>query len=155
MLNKKNLHIKRVLFGAVAFLLLSILVVSCAKDDISPTPTTTPAAQANFSWTADGAATTADSAICYLQLTTIYAYKNGTSQTIELNLSDVTTGNYPVNAASGNEIKYVNASVTKAVSSGSVSLTNTGGSKLSGSFAGNFAGGTGSISGQFSNVSFR
>ncbi len=155
MQNRKTLQAQVKIVMATAIVLLLLMFAACAKEEITPNTPLTPAAAASFNWTSNGTTTTADSAICYLQLTTIYAYKNGTSQTIEINLSDITSGTYPINAASGNEITYVNASVTKLVNSGTVSLTNTSGSKLSGSFEGSFSAGSGSISGQFSNVSFR
>jgi hypothetical protein len=135
--------------------LLTLLISGCAKEDTLPNSPATPATSANFSWTVNGLTTTADSAICYLQLTTVYAYKNGLSQTIELNLSDIISDTYPVNAVSGNEIKYVNGSSNLSVSTGTVFITNTTGSKINGNFSGTFPAGGGSISGQFTDVAFR
>ena len=140
---------------ALCSLFLLLLITGCAKEDTQPNSPTTPASAANFSWTVNGVTTTADSAICYLQLTTVYAYKNGLSQTIELNLSDVISDTYPVNAVSGNEIKYVSGSSNLSVSSGTVNITNNSGSKLNGNFTGTFPAGGGSISGQFTDVAFR
>lgn len=134
---------------------LVIFAASCAKEETLPDSPSTPANSANFSWTVNGITTTADSAICYLQLTTVYAYKNGLAQTIELNLSDVISDTYPVNAVSGNEIKYVNGSSNLSVSSGTVIITNNSGSKLNGNFSGSFPSGGGTISGQFTDVAFR
>ena len=136
-------------------LFLLLLITGCAKEDTLPNSPTSPATSASFSWTVNGVTTTADSAICYLQLTTVYAYKNGLSQTIELNLSDVISDTYPVNAVSGNEIKYVNNSSNLSVSSGTVNITNNSGSKLNGNFSGTFPSGGGAISGQFTDVAIR
>lgn len=138
-----------------SLLFFGIVFSNCAKDDTLPNSPATPATSASFSWTANGVTTTADSAICYLQLTTVYAYKNGLSQTIELNLSDVISDTYPVNAVSGNEIKYVNGSSNLSVSTGTVFITNNAGSTLNGNFSGSFPAGGGSISGQFTDVAFR
>lgn len=103
----------------------------------------------------NGATTVADSAICYLQITTIYAYKGGLVNTVELNLSDVVQNTYPVNATSGNEIKVVKNSTSTIANSGTVTITSNTGSRLAGNFSGVLTGTVGTISGQFSEIRFR
>lgn len=142
----------------VVIVVLTFLIVSCAKDETQPTPTTnnpTKITYGNFQWTYNGSTTIADSAICYLQITTLFAYKSGTLSTIELNLSDVVAGTYPVNAASGNELKFVNNGTNLSASTGTVEITNNTGSKITGNFSGKFGTSTNSITGQFSDVQFR
>ena len=136
-------------------IILGLLLFSsaCVKDGSEPdTPAIT---YGNFSWTANGTTTVADSAICYLQITTIYAYKGGIVNTVELNLSDVVTGTYPVNSTSGNEIKIVKNGLNLAAGSGTVTISSNTGSRLAGNFSGVLTGTAGAVSGQFSEIRFR
>lgn len=137
--------------------LLSVVIMSlltgCIKDETAPSA---PAANmGTFSWTTGGTTTTADSAICYLQITTIYAYKGGVLNTVELNLSDVIQGIYPVNATSGNELKLVKNGVNFSASNGTVTISSNTGSRLAGNFSAVLSGTAGTISGQFSEIPFR
>lgn len=146
-------------FAFILAITLIALLSACAKDETTPSnpngSSPTPITYGDFRWTVNGTTTVSDSAICYLQITTLYAYKSGTLSTVELNLSDVVTGTYPINLTSGNELKYVNGSTNLSASTGTVNITGNTGSKITGNFIGLFAGSTNSISGNFTDVKFR
>jgi hypothetical protein len=134
-------------------LFLVFFLNSCVKDETLPDEPL--ATTGNFSWTTGGVTTVADSAVCYLQITTIYAYKSGMLNTVELNLSDVVQGTYPVNATSGNEIKLVKNGQNLATNNGTVTISSNTGSRLAGNFSAVLSGTAGTLSGQFTEIPFR
>ena len=137
------------------------LVAGCTKDEDEPEDpgngSTTGTAMADFKWTlSNGTTVIADSAICYPQITTIYGYKSGKSNTIELNLADIVVGTYNISSVSGNELKYVDNKVALNAASGKIEITGNTGGKMAGNFTATFSTGTiTSISGQFSDVKSR
>lgn len=139
---------------AVLLLILIAGLFSCEKDTTNPDPQNN-TTNGSFNWSLNSQNTAADSAVCYLKTTTIYAYKNGLSQTVELNLSDIITNTYPVNSLSGNAITYADGNGTKEVANGSIQISANSGSKLSGSFSGTITGTTETITGSFSDVTIR
>src|SRR4051812_12386197 len=93
-ISKMKRNRTEILFSITFLGLFSLfLLFSCAKEQDEPEePTTattgTVPANSSFKWTAGSTAQViADSAVCYVQITTIYAYKGGTSKTVEINLS--------------------------------------------------------------------
>lgn len=142
---------------------LALLVASCAKEEVTPQDPGTGGGgggttnKGTFKWTlSNGNTTTADSSVCYLQFTTLYAYKSGTLTTVEINLSDMSTGTYVLSPTTGNEFKYVSGSINSSASGGTVYLTNTANGKVSGNFNCAFTNtAVGSMSGSFSDVPMR
>src|SRR5215204_4768471 len=125
-----------------SFLLLlfsALIIASCTKDNPEPeddpgTPVT-PVNKGSFSYSVNGNATiTADSAVYYPKFTTIYSYKLGTENTIEINLSDLVAGSYIVNSTQGNALTYETNGQTFTATSGTINITANTGSRLSGNF---------------------
>jgi hypothetical protein len=145
-----------------SFLVLCFIlfIVACKKEDTPETeePTDVPAGQADFRWKYDGGATVvADSAYYYSQFTTIYAFKNGVSSSIEVNLSSLSAGSYSLSSATGNMLTYVKNAATYTTTSGSFNISSTSNTKLSGDFSGSINTGSVSttISGTFSAIPHR
>lgn len=138
--------------------MMGSILLGCAKASSDPdknVPVTTgPTYNEEFKWTPSGGAeVTADSCHYYTSFTTIYAFKNGNSKSIEINLSALTTGTYPFNAASGNLLTYVNGTSTYTSTAGSLTISSTNDNRLAGTFSVALGGGTvTSISGRFSDV---
>jgi len=141
----------------IAFAALSLLLSGCKKDETTPGTTTTPANNSSFTWTAgSGSKVTADSANYYSSITTIYAFKNGASNSIEINLSSLAVGAYSISSATGNALTFVTSSTTYTAHSGNVNITTSNGTRLSGTFSASLSGGTlTSISGDFTNIPAR
>src|SRR4051812_23577752 len=98
---------------ALSILVLSIFATGCKKDDTNPAATPTPVSTGTFSWTAgSGPKVTADSSHYYSSFTTIFAFKNGSSNSIEINLSSLAVGAYSLSSATGNALTFVTASTT-------------------------------------------
>lgn len=139
-----------------SFLLAIIfIVVSCAKDDSTPDEEEPPATeQGSFIWTlSSGQNVSADSAHCYNSITTVYAFKNGNSNSIEANLSSLAVGSYSISSATGNTFSYISGSTTYDGVSGTFNVSASANNKLSGSFNVNLSGGPlTSISGNFSDI---
>ena len=146
----------------LATIVVGITLAGCAKEDDPPEDPSGGGSGGSvsssvFSWTAgSGSKTTADSSVCYVQITTIYGYKNGTSNTVEINLSDIAQGSYQLSSTTGNALTYVQGGNTFNAKSGSVNITASGGGKISGNFSAAFpAGSVTSITGEFTDVRMR
>jgi hypothetical protein len=143
----KTLPIKTILFS------LSMLFFSCAKNKDEPEPIT-PVNRGNFSWQSNqGAQVKADSAYYFSQFTTIFAFKNGTNSSVEINLSSLGLGSYSISSVTGNALTFVNGSSTYTAPSGYCNITGTSDNLLVGTFSVNLNGGTiTSLSGNFSDL---
>jgi hypothetical protein len=145
------------IFGVIFCL---VIITACAKKEDSFEPNTSgntenPADnKGSFTWTAStGQAVTADSAHYYSQFTTIFAFKNGNTNSIEVNLSALTPGTYSFSSTSGNAFAFVDGSTNYDASSGSLTITAAANNRLSGSFNTNLTGGTiTSLSGTFTDI---
>jgi hypothetical protein len=118
-------------------LFCALFFVTCKKEsDPEPEPeNNNPANPGDFRWkTSGGATVVADSAYYYSQFTTIYAFKNGTSTSIEVNLSSLAAGSYSLSSATGNVLTYVQNASTFTSAAGSFNIANTSNNKLSGDF---------------------
>jgi PBP1b-binding outer membrane lipoprotein LpoB len=143
---------------AIVFCIL--IMSSCAKKEDSFEPDTSgntenPADnKGSFTWTtSSGQSVTADSAHYYSQFTTIFAFKNGTSNSIEMNLSALSLGTYSFSSTSGNAFAFVDGSTNYDASSGSLTITASANNRLSGSFNTNLTGGAiTSLSGTFTDI---
>lgn len=148
---KKNL----VLFISICTL-NALFFSACKKDDTSPDTTTPtpPASTGGFTYTpAGGSQVIADSAHYYSSFTTIFAFKNGTSNSFEINLSSLAVGAYTLSSATGNALTFVTSSTTYTAHTGNVFITTNNGSKLSGTFTSTLSGGSiTSVSGQFKDL---
>ena len=140
----------------ITFLFASILfVASCAKEEAAPEEEVPVVVnKGSFNWTlSSGQNVTADSAHCYTSITTIYAFKNGTTNSIEINLSALSVGSYSISSATGNAFSFVNGATTYDASAGTVNITANSGNKLSGNFTATLTGGAiTSISGGFQDI---
>lgn len=137
---------------------VAILFSGCAKDNTEPEPDPlNPVNLGNFSWQpSTGSTVNADSSYYYLQINTIYAFKNGNLNSVEIVLSSLTVGTYSVSSVTGNDFTFVSGATTYTAGSGSVSITSTSGNKLAGNFNVNFQGGSlTNLSGSFSDVPAR
>lgn len=147
---------KRILLKSCLILSCSILLIACKKDDPAPedtTPTTPGVNKGDFSWTAGASTVAADSAYFYSQFTTVFAFKNGTSNSIEINLSALSAGSYSLSSATGNALTFVTGATTYTANTGSCNITASANNKLSGNFSATLHGGTlTAISGTFSNI---
>jgi hypothetical protein len=143
----KTLPIKTILFS------LSMLFFSCAKNKDEPEPVT-PINRGNFNWQSNqGTQVKADSAYYFSQFTTIFAFKNGTNSSVEINLSSLALGSYSISSVTGNALTFVNGSSTYTAPSGYCNITGTSDNLLVGTFSVNLNGGTiTSLSGNFSDL---
>jgi hypothetical protein len=153
--------LKKISFYITAITIVLFFVAGCTKDEDEPDDptgsTTGTPVTGNFNWTlSNGSSVVADSAVCYPQITTIYGYKTGLDNTVEINLADVVVGTYDITSFSGNELKYVRNKITTKASSGTVKITGNTGGKMAGNFSATFSTGTiTSITGEFSDVRSR
>jgi hypothetical protein len=161
-----NKTIQPKLITALTSVILIIFFISgCTKDEDGPedpgtgTTTTTgsvPASEFKWSVNTSTASVIADSAFCYAQFTTLYAYKSGTVNTVEINVSDIVPGTYNISSVTGNELKYVTGGTTFNATSGSVKILTNSGGKLSGNFSCGFGSSSpSSIAGSFQEVRIR
>lgn len=138
------------------FLLGGLLIfVTCKKDEEPGPDTDDPGANpGQFSWKpGQGASVTADSAYYYPQFTTIYAFKNGSANMIEVNLSALSAGSYTLSSSSGNALTFVTNGTSHNAVSGSLNISAAGNNKLSGSFSASLSGGTiTAITGSFTDI---
>ena len=127
--------------------------ISCAKEEVEPDPITSQS-KGNFNYSINGAALQkADSAVYYALNTTVYAYKNGTSTTFEINLSDLIAGTYNISSATGNQFIYTTNAVDYYFTSGNFIISSNTNNKLAGSFNCSLSGGTiTSATGNFSDL---
>ena len=125
--------------------------ISCAKEEVEPDPIASQS-KGNFNYSINGAALQkADSAVYYALNTTVYAYKNGTSTTFEINLSDLIAGTYNISSATGNQFIYTTNAVDYYFTGGNFIISSNTNNKLAGSFncslsGGTFTGATGNFS---------
>jgi hypothetical protein len=141
-------------------LFCTLLFIACKKEAEPETEEPVdngPVAAGNLTWKAgSGATVTADSAYYYSQFTTIYAFKNGLSHSLEVNLSALSAGSYSLSSATGNMLTFITNATTYTSSSGSFNITSTVNNKLTGNFTAAFSGGTlTSISGEFNAIPHR
>ena len=127
--------------------------ISCAKEEVEPDPITSQS-KGNFNYSINGAALQkADSAVYYALYTTVYAYKNGTSTTFEINLSELIAGTYNISSATGNQFIYTTNAVDYYFTSGNFIISSNTNNKLAGSFNCSLSGGTfTSATGSFSDL---
>ncbi len=128
--------------------------ISCAKEEVEPDPITSQS-KGNFNYSINGAALQkADSAVYYALNTTVYAYKNGTSTTFEINLEDLIAGTYNIiTSATGNQFIYTTNAVDYYFTSGNFIISSNTNNKLAGSFNCSLSGGTiTSATGNFSDL---
>ena len=127
--------------------------ISCAKEEVEPDPITSQS-KGNFNYSINGAALQkADSAVYYALNTTVYAYKNGTSTTFEINLSELIAGTYNISSATGNQFIYSTNAVDYYFTNGNFIISSNTNNKLAGSFNCSLSGGTfTSATGNFSDL---
>lgn len=129
--------------------------VTCKKDEEpEPEDPNNPSSFGQFSWKpGSGASVTADSAYYYPQFTTIYAFKNGSANMIEVNLSSLAAAGYTLSSSSGNALTFVTNSITHNAVSGAFNITASANNKLSGNFSASLTGGTiTAITGNFTDI---
>ncbi len=149
------------IIGTIAGLAI-LMLSSCAKATTDPEKETNTnnggaTSTTEFKWTpGSGSTVTSDSSYCYNSITSIFAFKNGTNNSIEITLSSMAVGAYSVSASTGNALTYVSNSTTYTAKSGAVNITTNANNKLSGNFNCSVTGGTlTSLSGQFTDVPVR
>lgn len=151
---------KKIILNIATLLVVgSFVFTACKKKTSEPEPTSatttggTPAV-GGFTWTpSGGAATVADSAFYYQQYNTIHAYKNGSANHFEINLTALTIASYSVTSSSGNALTYVMGTTYLAATSGQINITANAGNKVSGNFSTPLSGGSiTSVSGQFVDI---
>ncbi len=127
--------------------------ISCAKEEVEPDPIVSQS-KGNFNYSINGAALQkADSAVYYALNTTVYAYKNGTSTTFEINLSELIAGTYNISSATGNQFIYTTNAVEYNFTGGNFIISSNTNNKLAGSFNCSLSGGTfTSATGNFSDL---
>lgn len=138
-------------FGLI---LITVFLVACAKDNTEPEDPAQNPDKGSFSWQTNpgGNNTVADSAFYYAQFTTILAFKNGNSNSLEMTLASLAPGTYSLSSTTGNTFEFVSGSTTYA-GSGTCVISSASNGKLSGSFNVTLSGGslTG-INGSFSGI---
>ncbi|MES2565435.1 MAG: hypothetical protein V4565_01130 [Bacteroidota bacterium] len=141
------------------FLIVGCLAFTACKKktedpEPEPTPTTTGGTPATggFTWTpSGGSATVADSAFYYQMYNTIHAYKNGSANHFEINLTGLAVATYSI--GSGNDLTYVMGTTYMGATSGQVNITANANNKLSGNFNTPLSGGSiTSVAGQFVDI---
>ena len=145
---------KKIIYIFYFFLIIGIsFFISCAKEEVEPDPITSQS-KGNFNYSINGAALQkADSAVYYALNTTVYAYKNGTSTTFEINLSELIAGTYNISSATGNQFIYTTNAVDYYFTSGNFIISSNTNNKLAGSFNCSLSGGTiTSATGNFSDL---
>ena len=130
--------------------------ISCTKEEVEPDPIASQI-KGNFNYSINGAALQkADSAVYYALNTTVYAYKNGTSTTFEINLSELIAGTYNISSATGNQFIYTTNAVDYYFTSGNFIISSNTNNKLAGSFNCSLSGGLfTSATGSFSDLTRR
>jgi hypothetical protein len=153
---RKSLFLK---FFQLFFLSGIIFLISCAKASSDPDKNTSTAPAGNtsntqFTWSNNaGNSVTADSSNYYASFTTIFAFKNGVINSLEINLSSLNVGAYSLSNLTGNALTYIVNSTTYTAKSGTVNITANNNAGLTGNFNCALAGGTlTSLSGQFTEI---
>lgn len=126
----------------VCLLATSLLFISCKKDDPEPEEpvNTTPPV---FNWKVNNTTTySSDSTYCYPGFTDIYAYKNGTVNSVYIQLSTFSAGNYTISSGNGTSMNLVVAGKTYTPSAAQVTITSSTSDKLSGKVNASFTGTT-------------
>lgn len=149
---------KKLLILSSFVLLGMILFAACAKDEKEPeeeTPVQTN--KGTFSWTlSSGQTVNADSAHCYNSISIIYAFKNGNSNSIEIDPSSLSVGSYTISSSTGNSLAFTSGSTNYDATSGTLNITSNSGNKLTGNFNVNLSGGSlTSMSGTFKDILIR
>ena len=145
---------KKIIYIFYFFLIIGIsFFISCAKEEVEPDPIVSQS-KGNFNYSINGAALQkADSAVYYALNTTVYAYKNGTSTTFEINLSELIAGTYNISSATGNQFIYTTNAVEYNFTGGNFIISSNTNNKLAGSFNCSLSGGTfTSATGNFSDL---
>ena len=152
---------KIILNSTMLAVALAIIFTACKKKSSDPEPETmttttgsgTPASS-GFTWTpSGGSAVVADSAFYYQQYNTIYAYKNGVANYLEINLTALSVASYSVSSSSGNALTYISGSNYISASSGQINLTASANNKISGNFSTPLSSGAvASVAGQFVDI---
>ena len=148
------MSLKKSIYIFYFFLILGMtFFISCAKEEVEPDPIASQS-KGNFNYSINGAALQkADSAVYYALNTTVYAYKNGTSTTFEINLSDLIAGTYNISSATGNQFIYTTNAVDYYFTGGNFIISSNTNNKLAGSFNCSLSGGTiTSATGNFSDL---
>ncbi len=141
-------YVKPLLILSFGILLFS----SCQKEASKPEEeTTTPTAvTTKFTWTAGSTSATADNSFYVPAFNNIYAAKvNGAY--VDITLEDLNKGNHTINPSQGVTLEYSDGTNTFKGKSGTVTISENTGTKLSGSYNCTLENGT-NISGSFSNV---
>lgn len=135
---------------------VAVVISGCAKDEDEPEEEnpTTPAATPKFTWTLGGGTlVTADDSYFVSEFSNIYASRtNGMS--VDINLSDLNTGNHIIAPSNGVTLEYASSSGTLNATSGSVVISENTGTSVSGTFTCNLSGSgvNSTIKGDFSKV---
>lgn len=144
------------LFVCLLFLATTaFLVFSCEKETTEPIEeepvNTTPPV---FNWRVNNGNTiSSDSTFAYQSVTSMFAYKNGYSNSLEINLSALSTGTYVLSPATGNQLTLTGGNSTVVATSGKLIIASAANNKLSGTISATFATGTfTSMSGEFTDV---
>lgn len=145
---------KKHLFILLLAIIGSVTIFSCAKEENGPAEEPVVINKGTFTWKlATGNTVNADSAHFYSQFTTIYAFKNGSGNSISISLSALSVGTYSFSSTTGNVFNYENGQTNLDASSGTCVITSAPGSKLSGNFNVAFSSSSfGSISGSFTDI---
>ncbi len=149
---KKLNHI----FLPILFLSALFILNGCAKSETDPekeiqigvaNPTD------DFKWTpTSGLQVTADSSHYYSSFTTIFAFKSGNANSVEINLASLAVGTYSISSVTGNALSYVKDATTYNASAGSVTISSHADNKIAGSFSCTFTGSLAGLSGFFVDV---
>ncbi len=144
------------IFLPILFLSTLFILNGCAKSETDPEKEI-PIGVANptddFKWTpANGSQVTADSSHYYSSFTTIFAFKSGNANSIEINLASLAVGTYSLSSVTGNALSYVKDATTYNASAGSVTISAHADNKIAGSFSCTFTGSLTGLSGFFADV---
>lgn len=139
----------------VALLTAVMLFGSCAKDDPEieePEPDPIPTVPPYFAWQVDGGPVkVADSSFAYVQSYVLFGFKN-TGESIEVNLSSMSVGNYTISQSTGNMLQYTDDSGTHEAT-GTFEIASVNSGRMSGGFDCTFSGSPlSSITGTFSEI---
>ncbi|MCC6372668.1 MAG: hypothetical protein IT236_16815 [Bacteroidia bacterium] len=143
---------------AISLFACIVLFNSCKKDD--PLPEENPVVNTTppiFNWKLNNITSlSSDSTFAYQNITTIFAYKGGNANSLEIELTALNTGTYSISSATGNAFTLVSGNVSHKASSGSVIITTNANNKLSGTVSVAFSTGTiTTLTGDFTDVTKR
>ena len=148
---------RNVPFLLLVFALSTLFFVTCKKDDPKTDEPEEPPQVGTipgFTWTpTGGSAFFSDSAKCIAAFNNIVAYKKGLSNSVDITLSGISTGNYSISPSLGNTLEFVIGTATYTGKSGTLAITGNTNAKLSGNFSTSLSGGTiTSLSGLFIDI---